>query len=129
MVDNHNYLSTAQQSESEPPVCKMWSAAVGAVSNAYKYLSSRLASRTAKSNLLPLHTRKMTTSSSAQTNALGPYDHSAEARFIVAPNPEWSFGQPITTTPEGRAWMEGTKEGWKVIDAETEDPTCAIFLV
>lgn len=103
----------------------MWSAAVGALSTAYKYLSSRLASRTAESTLLPLQTHKMTTSASTQTNALGPYDHAAVARFTVPPNPDWSFGQPMETTLEGRAWMEGTKEGWKVFDAEKEDPTYA----
>lgn len=125
-MGEYNYLTAVEQSESEPPVCKMWSAAVGAVSNAYRYLSSRLASRTAKSNLLPLHTRKMTTSASAQTNALGPYDHTTEARFTVPPNSEWSFGQPIDTTSEGRVWMEGAKEGWKVIDAEKEEPAYAL---
>ncbi|EPS95779.1 hypothetical protein FOMPIDRAFT_1131754 [Fomitopsis schrenkii] len=71
----------------------------------------------------------MTTSAATQTNALGPYDHAAEARFTVPPNPEWSFGQPIDTTPEGRAWMEGAKEGWKVIDTEKEDPTAMYKLM
>ncbi|KAH9924529.1 uncharacterized protein B0H18DRAFT_955431 [Fomitopsis serialis] len=66
----------------------------------------------------------MTTATATQTNApeLAPYDHASEAHFTHPPNPEWSFGQPVDATPEGKAWMEGVKEGWKVVDAETEDP-------
>ncbi|CCM06658.1 uncharacterized protein FIBRA_08943 [Fibroporia radiculosa] len=53
---------------------------------------------------------------------LAPFVHSAQAKFIEAPNPEWTLGQRVDATPEGREWLEGEKAGWKVVDASREDP-------
>ncbi|KZT64891.1 hypothetical protein DAEQUDRAFT_677775 [Daedalea quercina L-15889] len=64
----------------------------------------------------------MTASAATQTNALTPYNHVAQPHFTLPPNPDWSFGQPIDATPDGKAWMEGLKEGWKVVDVAEEDP-------
>ncbi|KAG5652683.1 hypothetical protein H0H81_004120 [Sphagnurus paluster] len=49
---------------------------------------------------------------------------SADQGFKIteAPNPSWTFGQRVDATPEGREWLEGEKEGWKIVDTATEDP-------
>ncbi|KAK7693434.1 hypothetical protein QCA50_003002 [Cerrena zonata] len=39
-----------------------------------------------------------------------------------SPNPSFKFGQKVEATAEGRKWLEGEKEGWKVIEAGAEDP-------
>ncbi|KAJ7056204.1 hypothetical protein C8F01DRAFT_1258008 [Mycena amicta] len=38
-----------------------------------------------------------------------------------APNPSWSFGEPITATEAGRKWAEEEKLGWKTIEPAKED--------
>ncbi|KDR69442.1 hypothetical protein GALMADRAFT_145487 [Galerina marginata CBS 339.88] len=43
-------------------------------------------------------------------------------KYTAAPNPGWTYGQSIDATPEGRAWADGEKEGWTVVDGSTEDP-------
>ncbi|KAF7291983.1 Flavin-Reduct domain-containing protein [Mycena indigotica] len=43
-------------------------------------------------------------------------------KYTQSPNPSWSFGDPITTTEDGRKWVEDEKQGWKTIDATKEDP-------
>ncbi|RDB18610.1 hypothetical protein Hypma_014724 [Hypsizygus marmoreus] len=45
----------------------------------------------------------------------------ASFKYSDPPNSKWTFGQKIEATPEGREWMEGSKEGWKTVDATTED--------
>lgn len=45
-----------------------------------------------------------------------------EFKYTASPNPGWTYGQGIETTPSGRAWAEGEKAGWTVIDASAEDP-------
>ncbi|KAH9833395.1 uncharacterized protein C8Q71DRAFT_773141 [Rhodofomes roseus] len=96
----------------------MWSAAVDAIAGAYRYISSRLATCAARPTR---HPRNMSTAAH-QNGDLAPYDHAAEGRFTVAPNPGWTFGQPVTATPKGKAWMEGAKEGFKVFETDKEDP-------
>jgi len=39
-----------------------------------------------------------------------------------SPNPTWTWGQKVETTPEGREWMKGTESGWKTIDTSRDDP-------
>ncbi|KAF9057199.1 hypothetical protein BJ165DRAFT_15538 [Panaeolus papilionaceus] len=39
----------------------------------------------------------------------------------TSPNPSWGYGQRIESSPAGKAWAEGEKEGWTVIDPQTED--------
>ena len=42
--------------------------------------------------------------------------------FTEPPQPEWTYGQGIEATADGRAWAEGEKAGWKTIDTATDDP-------
>ncbi|PCH35525.1 hypothetical protein WOLCODRAFT_80804 [Wolfiporia cocos MD-104 SS10] len=53
---------------------------------------------------------------------LAPFDHSSEFKFTEVPNPTWSYGQRLDATAEGRQWLEGEKEGWKVVETSKEDP-------
>ncbi|EPQ58596.1 hypothetical protein GLOTRDRAFT_57674 [Gloeophyllum trabeum ATCC 11539] len=39
-----------------------------------------------------------------------------------SPNPNWTYGQKIEATQEGREWAQGETKGWKVVDTEKEDP-------
>ncbi|KAF8167425.1 hypothetical protein B0H34DRAFT_16438 [Crassisporium funariophilum] len=43
-------------------------------------------------------------------------------KYTASPNPGWTYGQGVESTPEGRAWAEGEKAGWKTIDTSTADP-------
>ncbi|KAF4616533.1 hypothetical protein D9613_008712 [Agrocybe pediades] len=52
---------------------------------------------------------------------LEPFQPSQGFKSTASPNPNWTYGEGIESTPEGRAWMEGEKEGWKVVD--TSDPS------
>jgi len=42
--------------------------------------------------------------------------------YSQPPHPEWTYGQGIEATADGRAWAEGEKAGWKTIDTATENP-------
>lgn len=57
-------------------------------------------------------------------NDTPPFDRSLSLKFTQTPNPQWTYGQQLDATPEGKAWLEGEKDGWKVVDTEKEDPTC-----
>ncbi|GJE94216.1 flavin reductase family protein [Phanerochaete sordida] len=49
-----------------------------------------------------------------------PADHSSQ--YFESPNPSFTYGTPADSTPAGKAWVEGEKEGWTVVDTATEDP-------
>ena len=55
--------------------------------------------------------------------SLPPFDRDLGSRYTRPPNPAWSWGQKIDSTPDGREWMEGEKQGWKTIVTAEEDPT------
>ena len=42
--------------------------------------------------------------------------------YTEPPHPDWTYGQGIEATADGRAWSESEKAGWKTIDTGTEDP-------
>lgn len=64
--------------------------------------------------------------SSESASQLPPYDHAASFTHTEPPNPTWTYGQKIDVSPEGREWMEGGKEGKKVVDTATENPGYAV---
>jgi len=56
--------------------------------------------------------------------SLPPFSHDTQSKFTEPPNPAWSYCQPVDSTPAGRAWLEGEKQGWKVINtADYADPS------
>lgn len=42
--------------------------------------------------------------------------------YTLPPNPHFTYGQGVDSTPNGKAWLEGEEEGWKVINPSIEDP-------
>ncbi|KDQ61886.1 hypothetical protein JAAARDRAFT_525326 [Jaapia argillacea MUCL 33604] len=42
--------------------------------------------------------------------------------YTDSPNPSWSYGQPVASSPVGKEWLKGEDEGWKLVNAETENP-------
>ncbi|KAJ7034540.1 hypothetical protein C8F04DRAFT_1101316 [Mycena alexandri] len=51
-----------------------------------------------------------------------PSFDTSEFKHTQPPQPSWTFGQPITSTEEGRKWAEQEKEGWKTLNIAEEDP-------
>ncbi|KAN0098001.1 hypothetical protein V8E55_002447 [Tylopilus felleus] len=48
--------------------------------------------------------------------SLPPFNNGNQTKFTEQPNPTWSYCQPVNSTPAGREWLEGEKQGWKTID-------------
>ncbi|KAF7323576.1 Flavin-Reduct domain-containing protein [Mycena kentingensis (nom. inval.)] len=46
----------------------------------------------------------------------------AGSQLTLAPDLNWTFGTPSTTTEAGRRWTEDEKLGWKTIETAKEDP-------
>jgi hypothetical protein len=68
----------------------------------------------------------MTTSHPEQ--AIPPFNAKLVPEYTQAPNPGWALGQKVETTDRGAQWLEAEKQGWKTIDAATEElpyaPAC-----
>ncbi|PPQ88533.1 hypothetical protein CVT25_009913 [Psilocybe cyanescens] len=52
---------------------------------------------------------------------LPPFEKNKGFKISTSPNPDWKYGQRIEETPEGRAWAEGEKAGWTVVDTSKEE--------
>ncbi|KAG1732014.1 uncharacterized protein EDB91DRAFT_1058385 [Suillus paluster] len=53
--------------------------------------------------------------------SIPPFDTTAYSTYTQPPNPSWTYGQRIDTTPAGKAWVAGESAGWKVYNtAETD---------
>ncbi|PPQ91595.1 hypothetical protein CVT25_013693 [Psilocybe cyanescens] len=52
---------------------------------------------------------------------LPPFEKNKGFKMCTSPNPNWTYGQHIEETPEGRAWAEGEKAGWTVVDTSKEE--------
>ncbi|PCH37508.1 hypothetical protein WOLCODRAFT_109999 [Wolfiporia cocos MD-104 SS10] len=50
-----------------------------------------------------------------------PFDNKYLFRHTSQPNPQWTYGQPIDATAEGRKWMKGEEAGWEVIYPAEEE--------
>jgi hypothetical protein len=55
------------------------------------------------------------------SSRLPPFNHTDRLQYTEPPNPEWRYGESIYTTPIGKEWADGEKQGWKHIDASTEN--------
>lgn len=53
---------------------------------------------------------------------LPPFDHASASTYTEPPTPGWTLAQPLSATPEGRAWLAGEKQGWEVVHADDADP-------
>lgn len=53
---------------------------------------------------------------------LPAFKNETRTAYTAPPNPDWKIGQGLDATPEGRAWLEGEKAGWKFIETKTASP-------
>ena len=60
------------------------------------------------------------------TPELSSFAEETHSKYTTPPNPTFTYGQDVDATEAGRAWLEGEKAGWKVVDASTED-TAYVF--
>lgn len=52
-----------------------------------------------------------------------------EFKYTEPFNKSWTIGQGVDATPEGKQWVDGEKQGWKVVDTATEDSTSVFLLI
>ncbi|KAI0310929.1 hypothetical protein OF83DRAFT_815123 [Amylostereum chailletii] len=57
----------------------------------------------------------------SQPNDLPPFNLFASLNYTASPVAEWIPGQPVDSTSEGKAWLDGEKEGWKLVDTSVEN--------
>jgi len=54
---------------------------------------------------------------------LPPFETNPPLKYTQSPNPAWKYGEGCAETSAlGAKWVEGEKQGWKVVDTATEDP-------
>ncbi|KAI0827582.1 hypothetical protein BC628DRAFT_1367476 [Trametes gibbosa] len=66
--------------------------------------------------------RFRTMSSNAAAPALLAFDNTTRPKYTESPNPKFVYGQKVDETSGGKEWVESAKNGWKTVDASTEDP-------
>ena len=54
--------------------------------------------------------------------ALPPSQNDVRPKYTESPNPGFAYGRKVSETPEGKAWVDGERAGWKTVDGATEDP-------
>lgn len=54
--------------------------------------------------------------------SLPPFDHKRVLKYTQSPNPTWPYGQRLSETTDGNAWLSGEKEGWSVYNPEEHEP-------
>jgi flavin reductase (DIM6/NTAB) family NADH-FMN oxidoreductase RutF len=53
--------------------------------------------------------------------SIPPFDSTTYSTYTQSPNPSWTYGQKVDTTPAGKDWLAGESAGWKVFNtAETD---------
>ncbi|PSR74023.1 hypothetical protein PHLCEN_2v10207 [Hermanssonia centrifuga] len=55
------------------------------------------------------------------STALPPFDVNTQITYVENPHPGWSPGQKTESTPDGKEWQEGEKEGWKVMYTDNDE--------
>jgi hypothetical protein len=56
-----------------------------------------------------------------------PFDSTTYSTYTQPPNPSWTYGQKIDTTPAGKEWVAGESAGWKVYDTAETDKTYVLL--
>ncbi|THH11519.1 hypothetical protein EW146_g8011 [Bondarzewia mesenterica] len=60
--------------------------------------------------------------SSMSSHELPHFDEQATFKHTAPPNSAWTYGQRVDATVEGKEWLSGERDGWKVVDAGSENP-------
>lgn len=55
--------------------------------------------------------------------SIPPSDPTTYSTYTQPPNPSWTYGQKIDTTPAGKEWVAGESAGWKVYNTAETDKT------
>ncbi|KAG1854970.1 hypothetical protein DFJ58DRAFT_727722 [Suillus subalutaceus] len=50
-----------------------------------------------------------------------PFDSTTYSTYTQSPNPSWTYGQRVDTTPAGRDWVAGESAGWKIYNTAELD--------
>lgn len=54
---------------------------------------------------------------------LPPFNPASSLKYTQSPNPSWKYGETCSENSAlGTEWVEGEKQGWKVVDTATENP-------
>jgi len=62
------------------------------------------------------------------SSSVPPFSY-APLVYTQPPNPDWKYGEPVTTTEQGREWMKGLENGGlKTLDVSEESSRCVPFL-
>lgn len=56
------------------------------------------------------------------SDSLPPFPADRKILYGDSPNTAWTYATKVDATPEGKAWVEGEKAGWTVVDTAEEDP-------
>ncbi|KAG1786310.1 uncharacterized protein HD556DRAFT_1240541 [Suillus plorans] len=49
------------------------------------------------------------------------FDSTTYSIYTQSPNPSWTYGQRVDTTPAGKDWIAGESAGWKVYNTSETD--------
>ncbi|THH13337.1 hypothetical protein EW146_g6863 [Bondarzewia mesenterica] len=60
--------------------------------------------------------------SSMSSHELPHFDEQAAFKHTAPPNSAWTYGQRVDATFQGKEWLLGESDGWKVVDAGSENP-------
>ncbi|KAG1854972.1 hypothetical protein DFJ58DRAFT_703022 [Suillus subalutaceus] len=50
-----------------------------------------------------------------------PFDSTTYSTYTQSPNPSWTYGQRVDTTPAGKDWVAGESAGWKIYNTAELD--------
>ena len=56
------------------------------------------------------------------SSQLPPFAADVLPKYTAPHNPGFVYGQKVDATEDGKRWIEGEKQGWKVIDTAKEAP-------
>lgn len=63
----------------------------------------------------------------ASNETLPPFDKDYTFKHTAPPNPSFNYHDSVSTTEQGKIWVDGTKEGWQVFDTSKESPLCVVW--
>jgi hypothetical protein len=49
------------------------------------------------------------------------FNSTTHSTFTQSPNPSWTYGEKVDTTPVGKDWLAGESAGWKVYNTAELD--------
>ncbi|CDO72682.1 hypothetical protein BN946_scf184985.g102 [Trametes cinnabarina] len=107
-----------------PTLSRIASSAIRQLSYRKPPAPKNLASKRQQQGLQTFTRRSMSNTAPVEApGALPAFKRDVTPQWTESPNPTFSYGQKVDTTTEGKQWLEGEKDGWKIIDAASEEPS------